>query len=45
MRALLAILIAAAAITGCASPPAAERWPVDRMLDPVTEETPNVRTE
>jgi uncharacterized protein YceK len=42
MKPLLAIM-AALIMSGCASL-VRESWPMPRILDPVTEETPNVRS-
>ena len=39
--AIMAILVMA---LGCSTPPVTTQYPVTIMLDPVTEETPNVIT-
>jgi len=39
----LIIIAAAALATGCTTT-SPDRWPVQQMLDPVTEEPPNVIT-
>jgi hypothetical protein len=37
--------IATACLCGCKTTPTADPYPIDAIIDPVTEETPNVRTE
>jgi hypothetical protein len=38
----LAILLTVAALSSCSTPAPESRYPVDEMLDPVTEEVPDV---
>lgn len=39
---IVSALIFAVACCGCASNRASQAWPINRMVDPVTEETPHV---
>ena len=43
LRSLLSAVALAAVLCGCASNPATNQaWPIKKMVDPVTEETPHV---
>lgn len=42
VRFIASALIVGVALCGCATKRVSQTWPVDRMVDPVTEETPNV---
>ena len=42
MKRILAVLAAVVLLVGCASTKPTSSYPVPKMLDPVTEEVPNV---
>ena len=43
MKALMVVLAAVVLLVGCASTKPTSSYPVPKMLDPVTEEVPNVQ--
>jgi len=42
LRSMLSAVVLAAVLCGCTSNPVSQTWPITKMVDPVTEETPHV---